>query len=517
MSAEETMPRAELPRPQFGRGSWQRMNGQWRCSIDPLGTESDQRGGIIDGRPITIPFAPESQLSGIAHRDFMESIWYERSLKIDNALDGRRLLLHFGGVDWHARIFLDGAYVGEHFGGSTHFQFDITRFVKRGQNHRLTVHARDFTRSHEQPLGKQSRELLSYGCYYTRTTGIWQSVWLEVTGDTYLTDVTITPDLTNGSFIIAPEIAHYRRGLQLHVEASFNRTVIASFETPVQPGLPTQLSIPSPRAWSPETPDLYDLKLTLRDGSTVLDEVTSYAGLRSIAIEGDQILLNGEPIYLRFVLDQGFYPEGGWTAPSDAALKRDIELSMAMGFNGARLHQKVFEPRWHYWADKLGYLTWGESPSWGFDVDQAAGSRNFLTEWSEIVQQCRNHPSIIGWSPLNESGHRIGRADTPITETHRRLITDAATLTRRLDPSRPVNDSSGWVHRDTDIWTVHCYEQDPDKLRDIVGPYPEIFKNAPASEPDYAAEPYFLAEFGGAAWSPGGDGAEKPASRQSLS
>ncbi len=516
MSVEETIPRAELPRPQYGRPQWQCLNGPWTCRIDAIGGESDQRDGIADGRPIVVPFAPESRLSGIAHTDFIESIWYERSIKVDGDLENRRVLLHFGGVDWHAEIFVDGNHVGEHFGGSVHFAVDISRFIHSGQSHRLTVHARDITRSHEQPLGKQSREPHSYGCYYTRTTGIWQPVWLEIVGESYLQDVAILADPASGNIVVTPAIGHCRSGLELLIEARSDGTTVASTRAPAQQGIPISLPIPSPKLWSPEVPNLYDLKFELVHGSKVMDGVSSYTGFRSIALDGDRILLNGKPLFPRFVLDQGFYPDGVWTAPSDRDLKRDIDLSMAMGFNGARLHQKVFEPRFHYWADKLGYLTWGESPSWGFDVDDAAGARNFLVEWTEIVQQCRNHPSIVGWTPLNESGHRMGRADTPITVMHRRLIADAAALTRRLDPSRPVNDSSGWVHRDTDLWTVHCYEQDPDKLRSIVGPYPQVFHNARASEPDYEGQPFMLAEFGGAAWNLDEAGPAKPASRESL-
>jgi hypothetical protein len=233
----------------------------------------------------------------------------------------------------------------------------------------------------------------------------------------------------------------------------------------------------------------------------VVDRVTSYAGLRKVHIEGNRLFLNNEPYYLRFVLDQGFYPDGIWTAPSDEALKQDILLSQRAGFNGARLHQKVFEPRFHYWADKLGYLTWGESSSWGLNLKEEVSARNFLAEWREIVIRDRNHPSIIAWTPFNET------RDTGDGRQHNRLHRDAAQLTRNLDPTRPVNDASGYVHVDTDIWTVHTYQQDPDLLRSqlVTGATGEVFRNFPDLEVPYQGQPYIVDEYGGIKWIPSAD------------
>ncbi len=241
---------------------------------------------------------------------------------------------------------------------------------------------------------------------------------------------------------------------------------------------------------------MYDLVFEVLDGDTVIDTVQSYAGLRKIHVEGNRVFLNNEPLYQRLVLDQGFYPDGIWTAPTDEALKHDIELSMAAGFNGARLHQKVFEERFHYWADKLGYLTWGESSSWGLDVKDVVSARNFLAEWREIVTRDRNHPSIIAWTPFNETH------DTGDTRQHYRL--HSAQLTRDLDPTRPVNDASGYVHVDTDLWTVHTYIQDPAILRDQLKPHPQYgpFRNYPDREVAYAGQPYLVDEYGGIKWIP---------------
>jgi len=218
--------------------------------------------------------------------------------------------------------------------------------------------------------------------------------------------------------------------------------------------------------------------------------------MRKVHIKGNQIFLNNMPYYLRFVLDQGFYPSVIWTAPTDAALKKDIELSMKAGFNGARLHQKVFEERFHYWADKLGYLTWGESSSWGIDPNNGTASRNFLTEWEEIITRDRNHPSIIAWTPFNEAWSR--------GEENKRLIANAYDLTHLLDTTRPVNDSSGGLHVKTDLWTEHTYEQDPQKLEELLklsgdsGVWIRDFDKST----DYNGQPYLIDEYGGIKWIP---------------
>lgn len=500
MTNSNNLPRSEPVRPQFFRPDWVCLNGVWEFHIDPLTAIGDFESATSLDRKITVPFAPESALSGIGETGFMESIWYRRTLSPPPTWEGKRVLLHFGAVDWLTTVFVDGEEVGRHQGGTTHFSFEITAALSPGKDHNLVVHAVDRLRSGLQPAGKQSSEPQSWGCYYTRTTGIWQPVWLEATGRAFLRDVRIVPDLAGGRFVFTPEFDRSRPSDTLRVTARLGDETVGTVAAAAQTGVPVALDLDRVNPWSPGSPTLYDLIFELLDeAGCVMDEVRSYAGLRSVAIDGDRFLLNGDPIYLRFVLDQGFYPEGIWTAPSDTALKRDIELSIAMGFNGARLHQKVFEPRFHYWADRLGYMTWGESASWGCDVDKAEAVGNFLDEWLEIVREARNHPSIIAWTPLNETGHRKGRAEEPISDQHRRLVERAAAFTRLIDPTRPVNDASGWVHRDTDIWTSHSYEQNPEVLRDILAPFPDVFRNAPANEPAYSGQPFMLDEFGGAA------------------
>ncbi|MGC9521577.1 MAG: glycoside hydrolase family 2 protein [Anaerolineae bacterium] len=505
-------PRPEYPRPQFRREDWLNLNGRWTYVFD-FGKSGRQRGfqnsdgfaDIANGGEILVPFCPESMLSGVAHKDFIEMMWYHRQITVPESWAGRRILLHFGAVDYECEAFIDGVSVGHHWGGTVAFSFDITPHVTPGVTHDLVLWVRDETRSGNQPGGKQCPDFRSRGCHYTRTTGIWQTVWMEPVSHHGLKDVSIVPDLDGRRLVIVPEFNGLRPGLKLRLTLKEAGTVVAQVERVAVDGVPLELLIESPRPWSPDDPFLYDLILEVLDHDEVLDRVETYAGLRKVHIEGNQIFLNNEPIYLRLVLDQGFYPDGIWTAPSDQALKRDIELAMQAGFNGARLHQKVFEPRFHYWADRLGYLTWGESSSWGLDLTDPVSARNFLAEWREIVMRDRNHPSIIAWTPFNETRGGAGHPQ------HARLHADAYDLTHALDPTRPVNDASGYVHIKTDLWTVHTYQQDPDLLARELAPArgasdtPDIMRRFSEYEAPYEGQPYMVDEFGGIKWIPSED------------
>ena len=422
-------------------------------------------------------------------------MWYHRTIEIPSAWERRRILLHFGAVDYECELYMDSATAGIHFGGTVSFERDITALVSAGQTHHVVVRVFDDTRSSDQPGGKQCPDFESRGCHYTRTTGIWQTVWLEAVDSCGLRDVHILPDLDGERFVAIPRFRGQKRGLNWRATLAGCEPVTA----PAVDGVPLTLPVGDVRAWSPEDPHLYDLKLEVLDlRGHVIDEVTSYAGLRKVHIEGNRVFLNNKPLYQRLVLDQGFYPDGIWTAPSDEALKRDIQLSMRAGFNGARLHQKVFEERFHYWADRLGYITWGESSSWGCSPNTDRGARNFLSEWSDIVARDRNHPSIIAWTPFNETWDQ-GRDP----RSHNRLHTDAYELCRKLDPTRPVNDASGGVHVRTDLWTEHNYEQNPGKLAETLALTEEgVWLRQQNRRFEYAGQPYLLDEFGGIKWVP---------------
>ncbi len=497
------LPRPEHPRPQFYRPAWINLNGAWTYRLDP-GKSGMQRGWQSNPEPfeslITVPFCPESALSGVAHTDFIECMWYQRKISIPAEWAGQRVLLHFGGVDYECEAFVDGVSAGRHWGGMVSFTFEVTRLVKPGSEHTLTLYVRDEVRSGQQPGGKQCERATSYGCMYTRTTGIWQTVWLEAAPQRGLKSVQITPDLDGARFLVTPSYFSQQRGYSLHATLraglGAEGKIVAHESAPAADGVSLILPMDEPRAWSPESPFLYGVELEVLDeNGEQVDAVTSYAGLRKVHTQDGRVYLNNQPYFLRLVLDQGFYPDGIWTAPSDDALRHDIELSMQAGFNGARLHQKVFEERFHYWADKLGYLTWGEASSWGIDVKDVVSARNFLSEWAEIIVRDRNHPSIIAWTPLNETW------DTGDRRQHNRLHIDAYELARALDPTRPVNDASGYAHARTDLWTVHTYEQDPAKLREQLTPQSGApFRNFPDREADYEGQPYLVDEFGGIKW-----------------
>jgi len=505
-AAEASQPRPEYPRPQFVRGPWVNLNGLWTYAFD-FGRSGFERGfAQSDGFDdvILVPFCPESVLSGVGHTDFIETMWYHRPLSIPEDWGGKRILLHFGAVDYESEVFVDGRSVGRHWGGTSSFAHDITAHVTPGETHNLVVYVRDETRSGVQPGGKQCPHFRSQcphfrsqGCLYTRTTGIWQTVWMEAVSPFGLESCQIIPDLDGGRFVFVPRFHAVGPGQRFRAVVRDGDAVVGQVQAVAASGIPGVLHLDAPRAWSPESPFLYDIAFEVLDGDgAVLDEVTAYAGLRKVHVEGNRFYLNNEPFYLRLVLDQGFYPDGIWTAPSDAALKRDIELAMRAGFNGARLHQKVFEERFHYWADRLGYLTWGESSSWGMDHKDAVSARNFLSEWREIVTRDRNHPSIVAWTPFNETW------DTGDGRQHNRLHIDAYRLTHDLDPTRPVNDASGYVHVETDLWTVHTYEQDPQRLKAQLMPDERkgVFRRHPDKEVDYAGQPYIVDEFGGIRW-----------------
>lgn len=508
------MPRAEYPRPQFERGDWQNLNGEWTYELDLVQT-GHERGLMntdgFDGK-IIVPFAPESELSGVGHKDFIPSIWYQREITIPQTWEGKDVLLNFGAVYYVSEIYVDGKFVDRHHGGSDSFTVDITRFVKPGGTHSLVVCASSDLRARMQSAGKQSLRHGPFECMYTRTTGIWQTVWMEAVAPTGIQRVKYVTDIDRSTLSMEFTMRRNATGNMLTVNVLDGKKVVATDTAPVASGTIVSLPIKKAKLWSPENPFLYDVQLILKDASgNVIDEVASYFGMRKIHTDGNKIYLNNKPYYQRLVLDQGFYPDGIWTAPSDEALKRDIELSMAAGFNGARLHQKVFEERFYYWADKLGYLTWGEAPSWGLDANDVEAARNFLMEWRNLVVRDINHPSLVTWTPFNEEFW-------PDQTQYPRFIKDIYTLTKQLDPSRPINCVSGGIHILTDIWTEHHYEQDPERLRDIVYNDGKMFVRKPDIQerlrgnvgfnrpvlsdpytfPTYEGDiPYILDEFGG--------------------
>ncbi len=495
------IPRNEYPRPQFVRKEWVNLNGPWTYEFDPgkSGLERGLKNSTGFANEIIVPFCPESKLSGVAHTDFIEAMFYHKKLMIPADWAGKRILLHFGAVDYECEGFVNGEYCGIHFGGTSSFTFDLTNFVTPGAENDLVLSIRDDLRSRLQPGGKQSRAYQSYECFYTRTTGIWQTVWMEAVAMDAMKRCKIVPDLDAGAFHFTPEFYQEKQGRNLNVAVLADGKTVAEKTVPANSAVPFTVELPDVRPWSPEDPFLYDVKYELTDADgKIIDTVMSYAGMRKIHIEGNQIFLNNKKIFLRLVLDQGFYEDGIWTAPSDEALKKDIELSMAAGFNGARLHQKVFEERFHYWADKMGYLTWGESASWSAmcfisSQDPATfwqSAWNFMSEWREIMERDLNHPSIIAWTPSNEVW------SFQDYKSYCRFMTELYDLTKSIDPTRPCNETSGYHHVKTDLWTIHLYSPNAETLAAQLYPADKpVHMRTP--EQGYNGQPYILDEFGG--------------------
>ena len=492
-----SIPRPEYPRPQFVRQDWLNLNGIWEFEIDPgrSGLQRDLMKAEKLAQKIIVPFCPESELSGIGFKDFMMAVWYRRTVNLPEVWADKRTILHFGAVDYDARVWINGEEAGSHKGGYTPFALEITDLLKEGENI-ITVYAEDDTRSSRQASGKQCPDFHSRGCHYTRTTGIWQTVWMESVPMSYIADVKMTPDLDGGRIFIEAKVDGGTKDMTLKAQALANGSPVGEAQARCFGGQASiELRLSEVRAWSPGDPFLYDLKLSLESADGVIDQADSYFGLRSIKLDPPAVLLNDEPVFQRLVLDQGFYPDGIYTAPTEEALMKDIEISMGLGFNGARLHEKVFEPRFLYWADKLGYLVWGEFPNWGVNHSSSETLERYLAEWMEVLDRDYNHPSIVGWCPFNETP----RNQNP--ELLRRIYR----VTKGIDHTRPVIDTSGYVHVETDLYDVHDYDQNPETFAAKYKPLAEggeARRNAPEHDAPYMGQPYWVSEYGGIWWNP---------------
>lgn len=458
------MPDLSYPRPQFIRESWLSLDGLWRFSFCQTSDAAEVRWQ----REINVPYPPESSLSGIGDEGFHPVVWYERSFSVPEDWRGKRVILHFGAVDYLAQVWVNGQLVAQHEGGHTPFSADITGSLHGGEQ-TLTVRAEDDPLELAKPRGKQDWQEEPHAIWYPRTTGIWQTVWLEPVPTHHLAGVRFTPNLTD--FSIATEV-HLRGetgALSLDITVTLENTVLIEDTWSVtERRVARTLHLPDPGIddarrhflWSPEQPTLLQVSLTLRRGDTLLDEVRSYTALRSVEARNSKFYLNGRPYFLRLALDQGYWRESLLAAPSEAALRRDVELAKAMGFNGVRKHQKLEDPRYLYWADRLGLLVWEELPS-AYRFTPAATSR-LTREWLEAIERDYNHPCIAAWVAFNESW---GVPDLPLSAPQRHLVQALYHLTKSLDGNRPVVGNDGWEHVSSDLLTIHDYSNDPATLR----------------------------------------------------
>lgn len=506
------IPRPEYPRPQMVRDSWQNLNGSWEFEIDYGKSGKDRK--LYDARKlnscIIVPFCPESKLSGIENKDFMPAVWYRRDITIPAEWEGKRIILHFGASDYETEVWINGKSAGMHLGGYSSFSFDITGLVKSGST-TVTVCATDDVRSGLQPRGKQSSEYYSHSCDYTRTTGIWQTVWLEAVAMDYIKSLKYIPDPDNCALHIEAVFEGNTNGMEFKACAFYNgKSAGSSSVKAVGKAANLTMKLDEIHLWEPGKPELYDLELSLNNGEGITDKVSSYFGLRTVVLTDNTILINGKPVFQRLILDQGFYPDGIYTAPTDEALKNDILISMGMGFNGARMHEKIFEARFIYWADKLGYLVWSEHANWGLDITNPMGLERFLPEWMEAIERDFNHPALIGWCPFNETWDKNfenpdGSWDPMGIKQDNEILRIVYNVTRALDRTRPVIDTSGNYHVVTDIFDIHDYEQNPEKFAALFEPMKnggEVYVTYPRRQ-KYEGQPYFVSEYGGIWWNPG--------------
>ena len=485
------IPRPEHPFPQMERDNWLNLNGEWQFEFDFGRSGKDRKLHLQKSLKdkIIVPFCPESELSGINYKDFIPAVWYKRDLLITKEQLSGRVLLHFGAVDYKASIYINGTDAGTHLGGYSSFQLDISPYIVEGSN-TITVQAEDDTKSGLQPSGKQSKQYYSSGCDYTRTTGIWQTVWVEYVPTNYIRTVKYYPNITEGQLYMNGTVSGAGT---LTATAYYQGRKCGEVSVKTEYGnFSAMLSLDEVHLWGIGEGNLYDLELTFDQ-----DKVKSYFGLREIKMDGMKCLLNGKSIFQRLILDQGFYPDGIYTAPSEDALIQDIHLSMDMGFNGARLHEKVFEARFLYHCDKLGYLVWGEHANWGLDLSNPSSLISFLPEWLEILERDFNHPSIIGWCPFNETWDYDGRKQNDD------IIKIIYQTTKRFDPTRPCIDTSGNFHVITDIYDHHCYDQDVELFAshyEGLKTGGDIVDSLSNRQHYVKGLPVFISEYGGIKW-----------------
>ena len=487
--------RTEHPKPQFERTTWRTLNGTWQFEIDQSASGQARKLYLPEAElkdEIQVPFCPESRLSGIGHTDFINAVWYKKEFELTEAELSGRVLLHFGAVDYDATLYVNGKEVGKHRGGYVSFSFDITEYAVPGKNV-ITLYAEDDSRDRLIPSGKQSFKYESFKCYYTRTTGIWQSVWLEFVPKAYIQKVKYYPSVQDQSLTV---LATLQGEGTLTATAFFDGKEMGCTEVYARGGVVTlNVLLEEKHLWEVGKGGLYDLELTFGD-----DRVKSYFGLRDIRLEGEKFLINDEKIFQRLILDQGFYPDGIYTSPDDKELIADIECSVAMGFNGARLHEKGFEERVLYHAARLGYIVWGEFPNWGLDHSYADSVYGILPEWLEEVERDFNHPAIIGWCPFNETW------DKNFRKQYDPLLALVYQATKSADPTRPCIDTSGNFHVVTDVYDLHDYMQDPAVFAEHYAPLGKtnVFNFRTAfmdRQLTYNGKiPFFVSEYGGIRW-----------------
>lgn len=499
------IPRPEYPRPDFQREKWLALNGEWDFSFDEP---------IFDQK-ILVPFACETKLSGIHDTSFHNAVWYRRSFSLPEPMHDRQILLHFGAVDYTCRLWVNDQFIREHTGGQCGFSADITDALNASGENVIVLEAWDDPADLEMPRGKQYWKPESESIFYTRTTGIWQSVWLEAVSPMHLCSCRITPLFDERSVRFSYALSAAPQHVTLTAEITFRgktagavsvtpTSARGAFDWQIDQSALSAWNYQEDLVWTPEQPNLFDVTFRILEHGCEVDAVQSYFGMRKVSIQNGQFLLNNRPYYQKLVLDQGYWPESLLTAPSDEAFIRDIELTKAMGFNGVRKHQKVEDPRYLYHADRMGLLVWGEIGAAYLYSEQYAD--RIYREWLDVLRRDYNHPCIVVWTPLNESWGVQEIETDPRQQAHSEAM---VAITKSMDTTRLVVDNDGWEHTNGDLLTIHDYSPSGEMLRAHLGSMDAILALRPAQRAlfvgrhAYAGQPILLSEFGGVKFVPG--------------
>jgi len=499
----EKILRTEYPRPQFERYQWMTLNGLWDFSFEEETFDMQ----------INVPFAYESKLSGFEKRKFYDTVWYRRYFEIPAEWQGKRVMINFGAVDYECKVWINGKMATSHRGGQTSFCSDISEFLTKGANE-VRLWVKDFHKDLDFPRGKQFWKEESESIFYTATTGIWQSVWLEPVSEQSINNILITPKFDEKEVKFEYEIEK-AIGCSLEIKISYNDiyAVCASVNPQGVKGTLTVSideaslgcwNVVEDLAWSPENPRLFQVEFFLRENGELRDYVKSYFGFRKVSIENGRFMLNNRPYFQRLLLDQGYWPDGLLTAPTDEAFVCDIELAKKMGFNGVRKHQKAEDPRFLYHADHMGFLVWGEMAT-GYNFSKRL-LKESIEEWVDILLRDYNHPSIVVWTPLNESWGVLEIASSAEQQNFCKALYN---ITKAIDMTRPVSDNDGWEHVETDLLTIHDYDADREKLTNRYAKIETIMKDMPAGRSlyvggkEYSNEPIIISEFGGISYAIG--------------
>ncbi len=500
------IPREEYPRPQFVRKQWLTLNGEWEFSFE---TDSfDQK--------IIVPYVYQSKLSGIGSNEPYSVVWYRKTFDLPQDMKNKDILLHFGAVDYSCKVWVNDIFITEHTGGHICFEANITHAIKDKGNV-IVLEVTDEPRDLEMPRGKQYWRDKSQGIFYTRTTGVWQSVWIEAVNKVNLSRVFLTPEVDNMMLEVQYELSKLsdKETTRLGYGITFREQFVAagivdvvckdgSFKVLIDQRTLNCWNFMDELVWTPETPRLFDIEFTVYEGEVETDKVNSYFGFRKVSIEKGKLLLNNRNYYQKLLLDQGYWEDSLLTAPTDEDYIKDIELAKAMGFNGVRKHQKIEDPRFLYHADRLGFLVWGELPA--AYIYSRKYVKRITDEWMDEIFRDYNHPSIVVWTPVNESWGVFNIKDKGNEQSHTMAMVHIA---KSLDQTRPVICNDGWEHTGGDLFTIHDYESNREVLEKRYSSLENIIESLPAGRPlfangwEYQNQPILITEFGGISYAKG--------------